>query len=60
MAKKTNKDDSGQAGMTVLKENNRACLIIWVYEAVIPRLDRGIQCFQGVLDCPVKPDDDNR
>ena len=25
---------------------------------VIPRLDRGIQSFQYVLDCPVKPDND--
>jgi hypothetical protein len=26
--------------------------------SVIPRLDRGIQCFQRLLDCPVKPDND--
>jgi hypothetical protein len=26
---------------------------------VIPRLDRGIQFFYQVLDCPVKPDNDN-
>jgi hypothetical protein len=25
---------------------------------VIPRLDRGIQCFHEVLDCPLKPDND--
>jgi hypothetical protein len=25
---------------------------------VIPRLDRGIQCFQYLLDPPVKPEDD--
>jgi len=27
--------------------------------SVIPRLDRGIQSFQWVLDCPVKPDNDD-
>jgi len=27
-------------------------------KAVIPRLDRAIQSFQQVLDCPVKPDND--
>jgi len=26
--------------------------------SVIPRLDRGIQCFQGLLDYPVKPGND--
>ena len=26
--------------------------------SVIPRFDRGIQSFQQVLDCPVKPDND--
>ncbi len=26
--------------------------------SVIPRLDRGIQCFRGLLDYPVKPDND--
>jgi len=26
---------------------------------VIPQLDRGIQSFQQVLDCPVKPDNDD-
>jgi hypothetical protein len=27
--------------------------------SVIPRLDRGIQSFQWVLECPVKPDNDD-
>ena len=26
--------------------------------SVIPRLDRGIRCFQGLLDYPIKPDND--
>ena len=26
--------------------------------ALIPRLNQGIQCFQQVLYCPVKPDND--
>jgi len=26
---------------------------------VIPELDQGIQSFQQVLDCPVKPDNDD-
>ena len=29
-----------------------------IYINVIPLLDRGIQYFQYVLDCPVKPDND--
>ena len=34
--------------------NARACLLIF-RQTVIPRLDRGIQCFQVVMDPRVKP-----
>jgi hypothetical protein len=35
-----------------------ACLKTMIVCSVIPRLDRGIQYFPYVLDCPAKPDND--